>query len=342
MTLFVLREACRKCLCYMNFLEKRDAENLQDFAETAIEVEFLLDDGHEDVHGDGNPNLCLDRVGGCAIERLDAKVLLDPFEEQFHLPATFVELRNCEGGQCEIVGEKDEVVVRLEIVVAYAAERTRILRSRIWISQRDDLVASQTCDFLDGTVRTASVLEIPLGAEHEERHAEGEAIEATEVDIAAVHDIEGPRFDEQLVEDFHIGCFGVGNVYNARNSATKVHQGMEFDRAFVPAESRPGKQRKTEVDDRGVEYIGGLREFHAEVVLGVQDPRSGNKHVRDVGPDAPVTPFVRIGQGAARHLSADARMIEFRLHGTQTCFDIAQTFAVCQLGESHTEELVEA
>ena len=43
----------------MNFLEKRNAENLQDFAETAIEVEFLLDDGHEDVNGDGNPNLAL-------------------------------------------------------------------------------------------------------------------------------------------------------------------------------------------------------------------------------------------------------------------------------------------
>jgi hypothetical protein len=41
--------------------------------------------------------LRFDGVFGRAEERLNAQVLLDPFEEQFHLPAAFVELGD---GEC--------------------------------------------------------------------------------------------------------------------------------------------------------------------------------------------------------------------------------------------------
>ena len=51
--------------------------------------EALFDDGNEDVDRHGDPDLRFDGVFGGAEERLDAQVLLDPFEEQFHLPAVF-------------------------------------------------------------------------------------------------------------------------------------------------------------------------------------------------------------------------------------------------------------
>ena len=37
----VLRYSFRKYLCNRNFLEKYDAENLQDFAQTQLECEFF-------------------------------------------------------------------------------------------------------------------------------------------------------------------------------------------------------------------------------------------------------------------------------------------------------------
>ena len=61
-------------------------------------MKLLLDDGDEHVGGDGAPDLCLHGVLAGAQESLDTQVLLDPFEEQLDLPATFVERGNRQGG----------------------------------------------------------------------------------------------------------------------------------------------------------------------------------------------------------------------------------------------------
>jgi hypothetical protein len=70
-----------------DFLEKSQAEDLEDFSEAPIHLEFLLDDGHEHVNADGNPDLRLHRVDAVAIEGFYMQILLDPFEEQLDVPA---------------------------------------------------------------------------------------------------------------------------------------------------------------------------------------------------------------------------------------------------------------
>ena len=69
-----------------------------------IEFELLLDDGHEHVDGDGDPDLSLDGILGSAEEGLDAKVLLDPFEEQFYTRAMTIEFGDGQCRELEIVG----------------------------------------------------------------------------------------------------------------------------------------------------------------------------------------------------------------------------------------------
>ncbi len=68
-------------------------------------METLSDDGHEDVDGDGDPDLGFDGILGGTVEALDPQVLLDPFEEQLDLPAALVEPGDGQGGQGEVVGE---------------------------------------------------------------------------------------------------------------------------------------------------------------------------------------------------------------------------------------------
>ena len=50
-----------------------------------IEVPALFDDGHQHVDPDGDPYLCFHGIVGGAIKNHDAKVLLNPLEEQLHL-----------------------------------------------------------------------------------------------------------------------------------------------------------------------------------------------------------------------------------------------------------------
>ena len=64
--------------------------------------------GNRDQHvsADCNPDLRLDRVLVGAIKRLDAQMLLDPFEKQLDLPALAVKICNQLGFEGEVVGQK--------------------------------------------------------------------------------------------------------------------------------------------------------------------------------------------------------------------------------------------
>ena len=87
---FVLQEMFRKYLCNRDFLEKYNTENLQDFAQTQLDFQFLLDNRYQNVNADGNPDLSLHCVFGRAEKCFDSQVLLDPFEKDFYLPAVLV------------------------------------------------------------------------------------------------------------------------------------------------------------------------------------------------------------------------------------------------------------
>jgi len=74
LSIFVLQKIFRKYLCNRNFLEKYNAENLQDFAQTQFDFEFFLGNRDQNVNADGNPDLSLHSVLGGAIKRLDTQV----------------------------------------------------------------------------------------------------------------------------------------------------------------------------------------------------------------------------------------------------------------------------
>src|ERR1035437_449972 len=92
-----------KCLGHRHFLEDGDRENLEQSVEGGFQGEALLDDGNEDVNRYGDPDLRLHRVVRRAVELFDPKVLLDPFEKQFDLPAALVEGADRRGRKGELV-----------------------------------------------------------------------------------------------------------------------------------------------------------------------------------------------------------------------------------------------
>src|SRR4030042_4872539 len=96
LNIFVLRHSFRKYLCNRDFLEKYNAENLQDLAQTQFDFEFFLDNGRQNVNADGNPDLGFHSVGTGAEKRFDSQVLFYPFEKEFYPPAAPVELGDCQ------------------------------------------------------------------------------------------------------------------------------------------------------------------------------------------------------------------------------------------------------
>lgn len=68
-------------------------------------MKLLFDDGDQHVGGYGTPDLRLHRVLARPQKALDAQMLLDPFEEQLHLPATLVQCGDDQRRQARVVGQ---------------------------------------------------------------------------------------------------------------------------------------------------------------------------------------------------------------------------------------------
>ena len=90
--------------------------------ERGVQLQFLLDDGHEDVDRHGDPDLGFDGVLGGAVKGLDTQVLLDPFEEQFDSPPAFVESADGLSRQGELIAEEDELFAGLRVMESDTAQ----------------------------------------------------------------------------------------------------------------------------------------------------------------------------------------------------------------------------
>ena len=79
----------------------------------------------------------------------------------------------------------------------------------------------------------------------------------------------------------------------------------------------------------------GAVEIEAQRFVGVKRTSGSDERLCEVGVDAPMVRLVGVGQGGACDLAAEAHVVELAAEGSQTGFDIAEAFAVAQLGEGH-------
>ncbi len=175
-----------------------------------------------------------------------------------------------------------------------------------------------------------------------ERRAEGEREEALEIDVGAVHDVEGAGLGRDFVEDVDVVRFAVSNADKRWDIAMEVEQRVHLHGGLVPAKLGPGEQRQAQVDGGRVQRVETLIEIHADRIAGVQGPRDANQDLGEVSVDPPVVRLVGIGESGARNLAAKTHVVELGLHRTQAGLDVAQAFAVGQLGERQTKKLIPA
>ena len=332
----------RKCLIYRGFLEKRDAQDLQDFVQREVYLPFLSYDGHQHIGANRNPDLCLHSVRRSPIKRLDSQMLLDPTKEQFHLPATSINVRNRQRWQVEIVAQEDKPLARLDVAVDHATQGIGVELRCHWTTQNDSLVAPQSRDLVHRTRHATTEVEVRFGPRHEERQARGQAVESTEIEVAAVHHIEGTGFDRQNVEDVDIVDLALGNQHKTRDISTQVDQRVKFDSSLVASKPSPGEKRQAEVDGCGIQRVGGLLELNTEVVGEVEFPCLSDQDMSEVLVDPPVAQFVGIGERAPSDDTAKTRVVKFLVKSVETDFDVPQALAIGQLSEGHAEKLIEA
>ena len=103
-------------------------------------MQTFFGDSDEDVSGDRDPYLGLDGILAGAQESFDTQMLLDPFEEQFDLPALLVKCRDHLRLEGEIVGQKGDAFSGL-VLDDDAPQRRGIVLARIENRQYARLIA---------------------------------------------------------------------------------------------------------------------------------------------------------------------------------------------------------
>ena len=110
-----------------------------------IKMQAFLRNGNEQVGRYGDPYLRLHGVLAGAKEHLDGQMLLDPFEEQFHLPALAIKVGDQLGLQTEVVGQKDQPLAGV-VPDHNAAQCCGIVLAGLIGCQHPCLIAQHRCD----------------------------------------------------------------------------------------------------------------------------------------------------------------------------------------------------
>jgi hypothetical protein len=305
-------------------------------------MKFLSDDGDQHVNADGDPYLGLHGVVAGAVKALDAQVLFDPAEEQFDLRALGVKLRDGQRGKFEVVGEKNKQAVVGRVVKFDAAKFGRIIAPSIEPGGAHGLVAAHTGAEVDRMgIEPGQALSL-LGPRDKKGSRPDDAIKACEIEIAAIHEIERARLEDQMIEPVYLVDIAGRDMDRHRDRSPQIELGVDLDRGFGRAKLRPGKETQAEIDRGGVERVSGLIQFDAEALLGVETAGTGDQAFGQVRVNVPRSMLVGVGQRAARHRSANPEMVKLRGARAQANLDVAETFPIDQLRESQAEKLIPA
>ena len=226
--------------------------------------------------------------------------LKSPLEEQLDLPTRLVDAGDSQRREREVVGQKLQPLVRRGVEVADSPQRVRIGFSRFDGSQYDGLIRAQASGLVDGMRVAPLQNDVLLGADDEERRAEGEHEEAFEIDVGSIHNVEGAGLGVDFVKDVDVVHFAVGNADKCGDIAPQVQQGVHLHGSLALSELCPREQREAQVDGGRVQRVQTLIQVHADRVADVQGPRDANQDLGEIGIDPPVARFVGVSASVER------------------------------------------
>ena len=305
-------------------------------------MKLLFDDGDQHVGGHGAPDLRLHRVLARAHKTLDAQVLLDPFEEQLHLPAALVQRGNGQRRQRRIVGQKHQRFSRYGVFVSDAPQMFRVVAGHVKPVEMNGLIAYHSRGSVGlGRVHAPRV-HAAFGAGYKERSRLMYLVKPAEIQVASIHHVKRPRFDGQDVEHVDIAHLAVADVNESRNRATQIQQRVHLHRRFGAAKRSPVEQAQAQVDGGRVQCVNRRIQFQPRRFFGIEIACSQNQAHRQRVINMPVSLVQGTRERRASGDAAQAHMEQLALVGRQTGFDVAQRLAPRQLRERHHTKQVGA
>ena len=150
-------------------------------------------------------------------------MLLDPLEEQLDLPAALVERADGGRRQGELVGQEHQRLARFGVLEADAPQMLRVIAAGGLTVQGDGLVADDAGRAVCRRRVDAVSIHIGLRTGDEESASSVKSIQALEVDIAAIHDVDGAGLRDQSIERMDVMQLAIRDVDEAWGRHAACH-----------------------------------------------------------------------------------------------------------------------
>lgn len=305
-------------------------------------MKLFLNNSDEHVGRHGAPDLRLDCVLAVAQKLLDTKVLFDPFEEQFHLPAAFAQSGNGQGWQGGVVGQEDQSLLGCWVLEPDMAQVFGVVLRNVVTVQCDGLIADKTAAPVHLGRVNAPGVHVAFDAVYKEGAGLMHLEQACNVYVASVHDVERVWLQDKDVQHIDLVHLAVADVDEGRNRASEVQQCVQLDGCLGFAKLRPVEQALAQIDGAGIQSVDCVLEIEFQVLVQIKLASAPDQNCSQVGPDSPVARLVGIGQGRAVNAAAKSYGVQLARVGSKSHFDVAQALAPRQLGKSHDSELLRA
>lgn len=320
--------------------ERRLAKDTHDFEHWPANLEVVLDDGNEAVGDDGDMNLYAHCILRFSPESFDLEMLLDPFEEQFHLPPVFIKESDVFGCKMEVVRVVNEAPLKFRSIVDNPSDDSRVLLLVLLLGEADTLVFENIVSPIQNALSVDNlVCRLTLLPDNEECPEHVDAIEPCEVKVASVKYIARQRLvcePVHRVDIMHLGC---SDSVEHRNLSDDVNLGMNPDARLGSSELCPSEYGHAEVDGCGVDGI------ESAMQLKLLRDASGLSHGHHVESELLKDAMVSESIGLRQHLPVDglvakSEVFRFLSMGDSYICEFPKASATHKLAEHQNQQMV--
>ena len=316
------------------------SQDAHDLEHRPVQLEVVFNECDETVRDNGDVDLYPHSILGVTPEPLDAQMLLDPFEKQFHLPTIAVKQRDIFGLEIEVVGVVNEGASKVGDIEYDTPEFGRIVVAIPFACKSNSLVGKHT----------VSSIKKPLPEQHligwmsflpcdEKRVGLVNGKKPRKVEVAPVENITGKWLIDNAVHELGVVNIGVCNAVENRDFGDDVNLGMNLDAGLSATEVRPKEKRHAKVDGGGVnsEETPVQFELFGDAFLLCKRHHIESKFLKDKR----VAEHVRVGKSAPadRRLAKTEIVASFSM-GSDYIGEFPETVATYQLSEHEHQQMV--
>lgn len=301
-----------------------------------------LGNHQQQVVAHGNPNLCVDSVARCSIERLDMQTSLYEFEERLHVPTFAVKFCDGESRKTEVICNECVNIVCCIILVDHHAYPFRITLRRLESCEHNILITNDTCTLVHRPFCDHLILHVVLCPRDKESMLLVEKIiEPLEVYIAFIHQVVSKSLYRQLIHYLAVVNLAFRKVNEGGYTTSEAKQGMHFEGSLLMMEFCPRTKLEAKLDCTAVESIDHIFYVQTIVVFVIKFSCLLDKVLDQVVVNVPVLGLIQIGKCGAWD-KRKTGMVQLTLESCKGCLIGAETLLGSELCEAHHHELVTA